>query len=48
MVSAWGRPGVLVLPIGWVDVNVCAIDNGWSGFKLVVRKELRPTHLPEA
>ena len=31
----------LALPIGWVDVKVCAIDAVWSGLKLVIRKELR-------
>ena len=31
----------LVLPMGWVDVKVCAVDATWSGLKLVVRKELR-------
>jgi hypothetical protein len=31
-----------VLPSsGLVDVKVCAIDNVWSGLKLVIRKELR-------
>ena len=29
------------LPIGVVDVKLCAIDAAWSGLKLVVRKELR-------
>ena len=29
------------LPMGWVDVKVCAIDAVWSGLKLVIRKELR-------
>ncbi len=29
------------LPMGWVDVKVCAVDETWSGLKLVVRKELR-------
>ena len=29
------------LPLGLVDVKVCAIDEVWSGLKLVVRKELR-------
>jgi hypothetical protein len=29
------------LPLGLVDVKVCAIDDVWSGLKLVVRKELR-------
>ena len=29
------------LPLGFVDVKVCAIDDIWSGLKLVIRKELR-------
>jgi hypothetical protein len=29
------------LPLGWVDVKVCAVDETWSGLKLVIRKELR-------
>ncbi|UXH76562.1 DUF3052 domain-containing protein [Roseateles amylovorans] len=29
------------LPLGWVDVKVCAVSEVWSGLKLVVRKELR-------
>ena len=33
----------LALPLGFVDVKVCAIDDVWSGLKLVVRKELRST-----
>ena len=32
----------LLLPTGWVDVKVCAIDDTWSGLKFVMRKELRP------
>lgn len=31
----------VVLPTGLVDVKVCAVDEVWSGLKLVVRKELR-------
>ena len=31
----------VALPTGLVDVKVCAIDETWSGLKLVVRKELR-------
>jgi hypothetical protein len=32
----------IVLPAGGlVDVKVCAIDQVWSGLKLVIRKELR-------
>jgi hypothetical protein len=30
------------LPLGYVDVKVCAVDAVWSGLKLVIRKELRP------
>jgi hypothetical protein len=29
------------LPLGLVDVKVCAVSDVWSGLKLVVRKELR-------
>jgi ethanolamine utilization microcompartment shell protein EutS len=29
------------LPLGFVDIKVCAVDEVWSGLKLVVRKELR-------
>jgi hypothetical protein len=28
----------LALPQGWVDVKVCAVNEVWSGLKLVVRK----------
>ena len=31
-----------LLPTGWVDTKVCAIDDVWSGLKFVLRKELRP------
>jgi hypothetical protein len=31
----------LALPLGFVDVKVCAVTDVWSGLKLVVRKELR-------
>lgn len=31
----------VALPLGFVDIKVCAIDATWSGLKLVVRKELR-------
>jgi hypothetical protein len=33
----------IALPMGWVDVKVCAIDATWTGLKLVLRKELRPS-----
>jgi hypothetical protein len=26
------------LPLGLVDVKVCAVDETWSGLKLVIRK----------
>ena len=29
------------LPLGFVDVKVCAVNDRWSGLKLVIRKELR-------
>ena len=31
----------VALPLGWVDIKVCAVSEVWSGLKLVVRKELR-------
>ena len=31
----------IALPMGLVDVKVCAINEVWSGLKLVFRKELR-------
>jgi hypothetical protein len=31
----------VALPLGYVDVKVCAVSGIWSGLKLVVRKELR-------
>ncbi len=31
----------LALPLGFVDTKVCAVDDVWSGLKLVIRKELR-------
>lgn len=31
----------LALPLGFVDVKVCAVDAVWSGLKLVTRKALR-------
>jgi hypothetical protein len=27
--------------MGLVDIKVCAVDDTWSGLKLVLRKELR-------
>jgi hypothetical protein len=31
----------LALPLGFVDIKVCAVSEVWSGLKLVVRKALR-------
>jgi hypothetical protein len=31
----------VALPLGFVDIKVCAVSDVWSGLKLVVRKELR-------
>ena len=31
----------VALPLGYVDIKVCAVTEVWSGLKLVVRKELR-------
>jgi hypothetical protein len=32
---------VVALPLGLVDVKVCAVDATWSGLKLMVRREQR-------
>jgi hypothetical protein len=29
------------LPLGFVDIKVCAVDDTWSGLKLVIRKTER-------
>lgn len=31
----------VALPMGFVDIKVCAVTEVWSGLKLVVRRELR-------
>jgi hypothetical protein len=31
----------LALPLGLVDIKVCAVDETWSGLKLVIRREHR-------
>ena len=31
----------IALPMGVVDIKVCAVDEVWSGLKLVIRKERR-------
>jgi hypothetical protein len=32
----------VALPMGLVDVKVCAVDETWSGLKLVIRRQNRP------
>lgn len=31
----------IALPLGLVDIKVCAVDDTWSGLKLVVRRDRR-------
>jgi hypothetical protein len=31
----------VALPIGFVDIKVCAVDDTWSGLKLMIRRENR-------
>lgn len=31
----------IALPLGFVDIKVCAVNEVWSGLKLMIRKELR-------
>lgn len=31
----------VALPMGYVDIKVCAVSDVWSGLKLVIRKALR-------
>jgi DUF3052 family protein len=31
----------VALPLGFVDIKVCAVSEVWSGLKLMIRKELR-------
>jgi hypothetical protein len=33
----------LALPMGFVDIKVCAVTDVWSGLKLVLRKSERPS-----
>jgi hypothetical protein len=35
-----------ILPTGWVDNKVCAIDETWSGLRFVLRKQERPKKAP--
>jgi hypothetical protein len=34
----------LALPLGFVDIKVCAVDDTWSGLKLMIRKENRKSN----
>lgn len=36
-----GRIRDAALPLGLVDIKVCAADDVWSGLKLVIRKNNR-------
>ena len=31
----------IAIPLGFVDIKVCAVDDVWSGLKLVIRRENR-------
>jgi hypothetical protein len=31
----------VVLPSGWVDIKVCAVDETWSGLRFALRRDLR-------
>ena len=33
----------VAFPLGLVDIKVCAVDDKWSGLKVVIRKEFRVT-----
>ena len=34
----------VALPLGFVDIKVCAVDDTWSGLKLMIRKENRKSN----
>jgi hypothetical protein len=34
----------LALPLGLVDIKVCAVDETWSGLKFVIQKSRRDSH----
>ncbi len=34
----------VALPLGLVDIKVCAVDAIWSGLKLVIRRQYRDAH----
>lgn len=35
------RPWLGALPLGFVDIKVCAVSDAWSGLKLVIGKSER-------
>jgi hypothetical protein len=37
----------LAIPLGLVDIKVCAVNDVWSGLKLVIRKANRPGNSDE-
>src|SRR5205085_9591931 len=38
----------VALPLGFVDVKVCAVDQTWSGLKLMIRRENRRVPSPQS
>src|SRR5438270_7269808 len=38
----------IALPLGFVDIKVCAIDEIWSGLKLMIRRENRRLSSPQS
>jgi len=38
----------IALPIGFVDIKVCAVDKTWSGLKLMIRKTNRKIPSPQS
>ena len=34
----------IALPLGFVDVKVCAVDETWSGLKLMIRRQSRKSN----
>jgi hypothetical protein len=34
----------IALPLGFVDIKVCAVDETWSGLKLMIRRENRKSN----
>ena len=38
----------IALPLGFVDIKVCAVDEIWSGLKLMIRRENRKIPSPQS